>query len=219
MTQSELLDLLMVRLGYRSSVTTRNGAALEAKLKQQELEGGSFKPWFLFDDYTNGSFVTVANQEEVALPATFLGLDDDLARYLYYQDTTRQTPDQWVRIQHEDYGKVKQLAVDSVTGPPQYFSVVGSSLYLRPIPDAAYALRLPAMYAQTSFSDVNVANAWTTSAADWLLAETLRQVAIKHVKDLEMAQECAADILVAKKRVYTEHISRISTGRRVVMGD
>lgn len=220
MTGQQLLSLLMFRLGHRTNAVVRSAAELEMQLMQQTMEGEAFKPWFLFDDdYTDAGFVTAADVDYVALPTGYLGLDDDFCELAYKDTTIDATRDQWRTMERDVWGDIKAYFFSEDRATPQRWDIQGSRIYLRPIPDAVYELRLPHYRAATLVTDADVSNAWTTYAGDWLLARTLEQVAVKHVGDKDLAMMCAADVQTARLRVYREHEQRAHTGRRYSMGD
>lgn len=220
MTGQELLNLLMFRLGHRSSPTIRAAAALEMVLVQQELlEKDRTKAWFLFQDYTDASFKTTVNQEWVTLPTGFLGVPE--RGNLYYQDPDADGVDTWVELNGGDWSLIKETYInDDQPGAPQVWALRGNRIYLRPIPSAEFNLRLPCYIRDTTPSDTANTNLWLTEAPNWLLSETLFQVAAKHIKDMELASVAKTEAMEARNRFILDNAQReAQTGRRAMGGD
>jgi hypothetical protein len=208
MTGEQLLDLLMFRLGHRANPTIRAAAALEMALVQQDLlEKDRVKAWFLLQDYTNAAFKTVTDQEWVALPTGFLGVPG--RGNLYYQDPDSDGVDTWEELNGGDWGLIKNAYKDrEENGSPEVWALLGSRIYLRPIPNRELLLRLPCYIADTAPTDTATTNLWLTEAPNWLLSETLFQVAAKHIKDPELAGVAKTESMEARNRFVLDSAQR-----------
>lgn len=213
MTGQDVIDLLQYRLGNRTDLATV--ALLEMKLAQTKLEGMPTKPWFLETDYTT-AFATTANQEYVTLPTGFLLEKDEGG--LYYQDTSISTPDQWVEIEKDGYSAMKDYYKDAVAGKPVKYDLVGLKLYLRPIPDAVYPLRLVGFFGDAIIT-VGAANQWLTHAPDTIIATAGEVLASRHLQDMELAARFAEDFKIAYARMVREHETHLHANRSYQAGD
>src|SRR3972149_2630820 len=89
MTGSQILGLLMARLGNRTDPTLRANALLELVLFQQtKLERGPVLPWFLL--LTDQSLTLTANQRHINLPTGFLRECDDTSSLFILDDDGKQ---------------------------------------------------------------------------------------------------------------------------------
>lgn len=213
MTGQEVVDLLQYRLGNRTDLATV--ALLEMKLAQTNLEGMPTIPWFLEQSYTT-SFATVANQEYVDLPVSFIREKDEGG--LWYQDTSISTPDQWVEVVKDGYSVMKKYYKDAVVGKPTKYDLVGSRVYLRPIPDAVYNLRIVAYFRDSAIA-LGSANLWLTDAADVIIAASGEVLASRHLQDKTLASGFQSDFVIAYARLKKAHEARMHANRSYSMGD
>lgn len=213
MTGQEVVDMLQYRLGNRTDLATV--ALLEMKLAQTKLEGMPTLPWFLEQSYTT-AFATTANQEYVSLPASFLSEKDEGS--LFYEDTSITTPDQWVELVKDGYSVMKEYYKEEVAGEPVKYDLVGSQLFLRPIPDAIYNLRLIGFF-QDSVITLGAANQWLTYAPDVILASAGEVLASRHIQDRELAKNFASDFQIAYTRMKIDTERRLHANRTYSMGD
>jgi hypothetical protein len=217
MTGEEVLNLVMFRCGHNTSAALRSAAVLEAKLAQTEMEGDTGKPWFMFSHYTDAAFATVANQEYVDLPDTFIGLEEDQPAVWWYNSESTNT-DKWEPLKRAVWSDIKNYYQDRGTGAPVDFDIFNNRIYMRPIPDAAYLLKLPGYFSQTAIADAAVETTWTKWAPDLLAAMTLVHVGEKHLQNLEISMQARADVGRAILRLKKETERRLHSGRDYVMG-
>lgn len=219
MTGAAALDLLMARLGNRTSVTLRATVLLEMALAQDNFfERLSFVPWFLREDYTDATFLTVVDQEYVNVPTDHLRLDEEWGG-LFWKDTTLSTPDQWKRITKDAYPEFKEYYFEGATGDPERFDIIGTRIYLRPIPSAAVLLRLMHLVKDDAPTDAPATNLWLTYAQSWLISETGFQMAAYHLGDSARAEVFAASLAQAKANLLIETEARKHAGQSYTMGD
>ena len=213
------LNLIMARLGNRTQQALRDNVLLEMQLAQDNAkERIGIIPWFLFLDYTNASFVTVANQEYVELPTDFLELDDEKSAF-YWKDTTITTPDQWREIKRDSFPTMKKRYEEEVSGDPKLFDVIGSRIYMRPIPDSALDLRLLYYKKDSSPTDAAMENLWLKDAANWLIGEAGFAMATLHTRDEVAAVGFEAMRKAAADGLFRRHNAWLFTSIDYAMGD
>lgn len=214
MTPAEARALVAARIGYRSDLDAT--IATEMTLVQQELleDDHEFKPWFLFTDYTNASFITTVGQDYVSLPTDFLLQIDDT--YLYWQDPdVTGTDNSWRPIRGNALGEVMSwVEADSA---PTICALLGRRLYLKPTPQEVWNLRL-FYYRRDSAPTGETANLWLTYAADWLVAQTAAKIAAEYLQDEAAANIQAASAQRARKRVFMQTEARMNTGFDALKG-
>lgn len=198
MTRDQIVDLLMGRLGKRTSSITQQDIINEMPFVQEmTLEGHPEPPWFLLT--TRQNLATVASTETVALPSDFLQEWEDGALYIVNDDGSETA------LTREDYDIIKYHKGET-EGKPSYYDIVGESIVLRQIPDAVYTLKFRYYARGASLAGVygdgnNIENIWLKYAADWFLAEVGMVIANQYLQSDKMLQMFAAQAIQAKKRV------------------
>lgn len=212
MIKSKMIDLLKLRLGSREDSDMDALITAEAGQVQIELEQGPFQPWFLYQEKT---VATVAGTRTVTMPEGFLGFnpDDDDYSVTYLTDAGVYQPiivDTKDRLENF-YG------VDA--GPPAHYMMPKETLYLFPLPDAVYTLRLSGFYSDTPFDEVadDEENEWLRLAGDWLLAKTGARIA-RYIKDKDASAAFMLDEQSAYNRVYTRHTIWLEASRNRILG-
>src|SRR3990172_1028162 len=219
MTGESALNLIMARLGNRTNTTLRANALLEMQLAQREyFTRLGFTPWFLRVDYSDAAFITVADQEYVSVPDGYLMIDPEWGT-LFYQDPDDTNADTWTEIEQGQYRDFKADYKEEETGKPQVFDILDNKIYLRYIPDAAYALRFQHYNSDTAIADDSNTNLWLTNAASWIIGETGFIVASLHVKDSEAATFFDNMRNSAKGELYRTHVARESNAADYRMGE
>jgi hypothetical protein len=218
MNGNAALDLTMARL-VRTQASVRANVLLEMQLAQDNAkERLGILPWFLFTDYTNAGFVTVANQDYVELPADFLELDDEKSAF-YWKDTNITSPDQWREIKRDPFPTMKQRYFEQVAGDPKLFDIIGSRIYMRPIPDAVRELRLLYYKKDASPADAATENLWLKDAANWLIGEAGFAMATMHTRDEAAAVGFEAMRKAASEGLFRRHNAWLFTSTDYSMGD
>lgn len=220
MTGAEAIDLLVARLQNRlNDSNLRNSLLLEMKLAQEmTLERGTFKPWFMWTDDT-ASLTTTTDVETVALPADFVGFPEE-AGGLWVLDTSITTPDQWVPLKRRDFQTMKEKYAESETDMPEQWDMVGGNIYLRPIPDTTYSLRILYEAKQTAPADAATTNNWLTYAPDWLIAETGLAVMAMHLAgESDLVTYFDTMRQRGRDRAWREHEARLEALHNRTMGD
>lgn len=214
MTPDEAVVLLQARLGKRTDLAAV--AMLEMQLAQLECEKEPTLPWFLEQEYTT-SFTTTTDVETVSLPSTFIVESEEGG--LYYQDTSITSPDQWKEVKKDGLATIRDYYRDAVTGKPEKYAKVNTTLYFRPIPDAAYALKIYGYFQDTVPSTGGATNLWLTHAPDLLIAKTGERLASRHMQNPELAKMFLSEYSLARSLLVRDTERRLHANRQYSMGD
>lgn len=220
MTGADAVALLAGRMGQRTGLTAMILSELNAA-QELKLERADFYPWFLEKDKQD--LVTVAQQEYVDLPSDFLALDEEFGA-LYYNDATGSV-DPWVPVARDQYVNFKESARNPALLPsstivvPEKFDILGTRLYLRPIPMTGLTLRMIYMAKQTAVANDTNTNLWLTHAHDWLLGEAGVMLAGFQTQNPELGGLFATMATAGKQRVQNETTARREAARMAAMGE
>lgn len=220
MTGAEAVALLAGRLGQRTGLTAMIVSELNAA-QETRLEKAGFLPWFLEKDKQD--LATVPVQEYVDLPSDFLGFDEELSA-LYYNDASGSV-DPWVPIARDMYVNFKErnrnpgLMVSSAVVVPENFDILGTRLYLRPIPMTVLTLRMIYMQKQAAVANDTTTNLWLTHAHDWLLGEAGVMLAGFQTQNPDLGGLFATMAAAGKTRVQNETTARREAARMAAMGE
>ncbi|MES2637558.1 MAG: hypothetical protein V4605_09550 [Pseudomonadota bacterium] len=128
------------------------------------------------------TLATVANQENVSLPSDYMdirslsiSLNNETGTLDYYP------PDQYETQYPDDF-----------TGMPKVYTIVNTSIYLKPIPDAVYSLTLIYTASLTALSTGNPTNWLLTKYPSIYLHASLEQLAM-YIKDTNAAAAYEAE--------------------------
>jgi hypothetical protein len=217
MTGAEALDLLMSRYGQRSDSNVRAISLSEMKLAQAtKLERDpAARPWFLLSDDTT-TYSTTGSVEYVSCP-NLIGLPDEIGGVFVY-DSSVTEPDKWVELVRKDYNYLRVMSGANAKAIPEAYDILNEKLYLRPIPDATYLLRVIGYIADTLPTDGAVENSWLRLSPDLLIAATGMEVAGKHLRDDALKALFMEEYMLARRRLMTENDQRIVGSRSLVMG-
>jgi hypothetical protein len=213
MLRDAAVAMIKQGLGFRSDLDSE--IVTEMRFQQEEiLEQGATLPWFLLSAVS--SLATGGTPETVALPSDFLLEYEEAA--LWFLDTTQTADEQWIKLSKTfiDETKTSAIATWSDADVKPTYSIVNKLIYLAPIPDDVYDLRI-IYFAQDTQLSSNVTNLWLTHAADLLIARTGLAIAedigndpavLKYEKRLQRADA----------RLGAENEARQHTQMRYVMG-
>ncbi len=214
MTRNEARTLIAAKLGFRTDLDATIDAELQLVQSETLEKDHEFKPWFLFADYTNASFVTAPGVDYVSLPSDFLLQIEDT--FLYFQEpeaTGNEFP--WSPIRANLLSQV--MAQITTDGVPSFCSVQGSRLYIRPTPQEVYTLRLFYYRKDTELTS-DITNLWLTHCPTWLVNATASKIADEYLQDEAAAQKLANAAATARKRVWLETETRMNTGLDLLKG-
>jgi len=178
MTRDEARTLVAARLGFRTDLNDTIDLELQLVQAEELEDDNEFKPWFLFTDYTDATFVTTSGQDYVQLPSNFLLQIEDT--FLYFQEpeaTGAEFP--WSPVRANLLAEI--MAQDEVGGVPGFVTVQGDRLYIRPTPQEADTLHLFYDRDDAVLSS-NVTNLWLTHAIEWLVPATACEIPRSHLQ-------------------------------------
>jgi len=212
-----MITLIKGRLANNTDSGLDSIIIAEANMVQDKLEVGDTLPWFLFTDteVAGTNLATVAGTETVALPSDFLRESEDHEHVLFSQDMSATDP--WVPVKRDDYTFIKARWTGS--GRPKHYDILGTNLYLRQIPDAAYVLRMLYMKRDADIVAGSTENLWMQYAGDLILAETGFIIATQYVIMPDVAQAFASQRSEARSRLQIEMTARVEAGRMRSMGE
>jgi len=214
MTRNEARTLVAARLGFRTDLNDTIDLELQLVQAEELEDDNEFKPWFLFTDYTDATFVTTPGQDYVQLPEDFLLQIEDT--FLYFQEpeaTGTEFP--WSPVRANLLAEV--MAQDEVGGVPSFVTVQGSRLYIRPTPQEVYTLRLFYYRADTALTG-DITNLWLTHAVEWMISSTAAKIADAYLQDEATAQRQYNAAAKARKRIWLQSESRMNTGLDLIKG-
>lgn len=212
MTRDEAVTLIGARLGYSDTTDVATIIQTELQLAQAVLERDPrlARPWFLLTEITD--LTTTASEHKVSLPSDFLAEYEEGA--LWYYNTENENPWTELRKDKQDY-LLRYYGADEA-GAPAAYAIVGAYLWVFPLPDQAYTLKLQ-YYASDTVLTENVENDWLKYAPDMLISEAGLAVAqdLEHQRGLQffagMKQE-------ARSRYNAEHEARQHDQMSYTMG-
>lgn len=194
MNAKRALDILMSRLGGRTSPELRAKCADEMQLSQERLEGSETLPYFLQSETANN--LTKVGDRRLKKPGDMLRESDD--DELIYVDAQG--------IEHAlTKGDIDDLQGDFPdSGPPQAYGMRGDYILFFPLPDAEYSVKFTTYYARQSpiIDDASFENAWLKNASDLLISMTGLVIAGQVLKDPELVPVFSQAESAAKTRLF-----------------
>jgi len=216
-TRDQAVDIIMARLVQRTDTSLRDKIIAELVRAQDQLERGSFLPWFLLSESSETS--TTADEERVGLPSNFLREYEDGALYLVKSDGS------WKELVKDDLDALRGLYPDnSKTGEPRYYSLTGQYFILKPVPDKIYPLRMR-YYKQDSslagsYGDSNnIENQWLRYSPELLVGMAGEVIAGQYVFNAQLAQQFGQMAAAARVALYRQDVARQEVNASRTMGD
>lgn len=215
MKNSEALALIMKRLGNRNSPTLRATALEELNVKIQELELGPTLPWFL---ETRWEDVTVANQDYLPLPADFLREVED-GRFKIRNTTVN--PSTWVRLTKVSLEKMEDETDNAAAQLPLGYALFGERVYFGPLPDQAYAIKLPYFAKSPAVVDntADITNKWLLNFFNYLTFEVIDVLAREHIRDQGLVDRNDIPLRKAKDAFWRAIEARQHTNMEYLLTD
>jgi hypothetical protein len=200
MTNAELIEQLMSRLGQRRSTRVREDLVTEVTSAIEDLEVEPFVPWFL------ESTATLAFSEGltfVDLPADF-SIERESTRPYYVLEGTTYYLTKMVS------GAIFGYTTSNTA--PQRYSIIGNEIHIRPVADQDYTIYLP-YYAKTNASGFDdnanqISNVWLLEAKEWVANKALAIVAGQHLQNERLEAKFLALEMRHKRQIYSKHIAR-----------
>jgi hypothetical protein len=216
MNVKESLDLLMARLGNRTSTVLRTNCLREMKVVQEQLEGAETLPWFIIsEEATAVTTEEMIGDPRLPLPTDFIReVEDDNLWYVEDDGTL-------VEIAKVGYDEGRaQIDDNAEPGTPSLFSIRGEDIILRPAPDRVMTFRLPSYYAKQDppSDDVLNENGWFKWVPDLMIAKTGVVVAGHYLKDQELVGLFGAEQQRAVQRLANLETAREEANRSRRMG-
>lgn len=208
MTNAQLYDLILQKCRRSGDLTLRAVIASELRGMLNSLEHSPFHPWFL--ERTSSGLVTVAGTETVAMPSDFLLLVEDTKVWAIHSDGSRT---KLTRAYHED---LEESAVDTPTdvavdpARPTHFDYFADQLFLFPIPDDVYTIRMK-YYATTTPPPDNateVSNPWVLKAEDFFVVNAAQRLVQNYIKDFKLSGELAAEASMKRSELHKYNEAR-----------
>lgn len=186
MINSDVLSLIMSRLGNRKSTSLRETALLELQLKVQELEKAEPLPWFLETWWTSGN-VLVPGQKWLDLPADWLtGVEE--SEFLL----TDPTDGAKYKVSKRTPANVELRTANADPGIPKFYYQINGTIFFGPIPDKAYTITVPYCRKSVTFFDNSTAvSDWLKEATNAMIFSALTTIAYDVLQDNDMGQKYA----------------------------
>lgn len=225
MTRDEIVSLVLVRAGQRQNDTTlRDQLRTELSFIQSKLETGvrvgvndaaTFLPWFLVKE--SALLTQAIGVSTVTLPTDFLReYDQDEAPTLwYYSEDNDEDP--WIGLVKGDLSALRRDFPGTAEAPGGY-AMLGSMLFVLPIPTEARLIRLQYYGSEAALSDSVAENAWTTYASDILVGE-LSLAGARITREANWQMDALSESKVARERLYNYHTAQLESGRDRTMGE
>lgn len=206
-TNEELLNQAMGRLGTRASPVLRAHVLNEINTAIDNLERGTFFPWFL---EKTASLSVVVDDTFVSLPADF-AIEADESRPYYVQGGGNfyLTKRFHAALQGEVPTSLK------------FYAIHGTEFHFRHVADKAYTIFLPYYGRQTGNlvdDATTVSNLWLINAKDWVLGMALKVVASVYIQNDALSLKHAGAENQGKQTLYVHHEARININQDFVVG-
>lgn len=200
MTNAELIEQMMSRLGQRRSVRVRADLVTEVTSAIVDLEAEPFIPWFLQD---TAELAFDEGLSFVELPDDFSIEREGTRPYYVLEGTT-------CFLTKMISGAI--FGYTTTDTSPQRYSIIGNEMHIRPVADQDYVINVP-YYAKTDgagFADNSnpISNIWLLEAREWVINKALAIVAGQHLQNERLEAKFFALEGRHKRQIYSKHIAR-----------
>lgn len=206
-TNRELIDQAMGRLGQRTSTRIRANVIEEVNTAIDDLERGTFFPWFLEKTAT---LDVMSEDSFINLPADF-AIEADETRPYYVREGTV------FYLTKRFYGTL----IGEVSTSLKYYAVRGTEFHFRMAADKEYSIIVP-YYAKTVDPLVDttddVSNLWLLEAKNWVLGKALGLVASTNLQNPNLAKTFAVLEFKSKTDIYNYHEARVNQNQDFEVG-
>lgn len=217
MTRDEAVEAIQRRLGFYTKKDTEIQAEINIAQDAMEREGvkmldgkGTFRPWFLVGEMFDA--VTTIADERVAFPTGFLGEVEDAALWLIDPDADSDTAP--IELSKDSLDFLTQNFPG--TGQPSTYTMLGTYFRLKPVPNAAYPLKIITYVADTVLS-TNITNRWLTYAPRVLWSKAGLEISIA-LRDAAAMKHFGSVFAESSTALFSTTEERMHTNRRYVMG-
>jgi hypothetical protein len=217
MTPNDMVTLIKARLANSNDATLDALIITVANVVQERLEQSPQLPWFLRTD-TNvdgTNLSTVASDENVSLPSDYLREDEEQEYGLFLYDEDAEDP--WPGLTRDTYSIIKKSFLGE--GTPSHFDIIGTTLYLRKIPNEIFTLRMIYFKSDDAIAAGTTENLWMSNASDWIMSEVGLIIASTVVVIPTIAASFKEEAQRAQRRIKIETTARIEAGAMRMMGD
>lgn len=216
MTPDDLVTTIKGRMLNNTDASLDALIIKEANIVQKYLGQGDFLPWFLFVDTLPANILlkSVATSEFADIPCDFIRLAEEFSKVMFVQEPESGN---WLPMDQDDYSllQTKYMA----TGIPRHFDMLGTTLYLRNVPDQVYNLRMLYYKEDEAIEAGSSENLWMQFASDWILAEVGIIMSTQYVSLPKISEIFIKQAIRAKARVSTDTIARKEAGTMRMMGE
>ena len=179
MTNAEIINRILRRLGNRTQQGLRQYCLLELETKIQEYEQGPVLPWFL---ETETTYQAVPGTEHLDLPPDFLRELEDGA--LWIKRTDSEGADLWDPLPKHSLDRVRVAEL----GRPEHYALLGSKIILGPVPDLAYQFKFAYLRKSLPFADNETESTdWLKEASNLVIFGAAAQVAATYIQNDALA--------------------------------
>lgn len=206
MTYNQIINFIMKRLGNRTQLKSMIEDELQYQKDYVLERDPQLRPWFLLND-TFTQVPTVVDQNYVDLPTDFNSEYEE--GFLYLSDGVTEVFKETFDIRtarSKEADDTTELAQIPTGENPQWYSIVGSRMYLFPTPNKVQNLNLR-YYRKTGDLAEEATNPWMVEAAD-LLANAAGAAVAESIEHTEQFRIFEARALRARQRVMAESEER-----------
>lgn len=197
----------------RSSDSSLDASIIsEMQIIQTDLEKSPTLPWFLVQ--SDLPLSVSAGVETVTVPTGFLReVESDNGGGLWLLTTDSE----WIEIPKDDLAIIR-AKWPSGTARPIRYALSNETLFLRPIADVGYSLRMNA-YIEDDILSSNIENKWLKHAPEIVIAMTTAKIAGTYTHDKVAEAKALADAATARGLLDNETEARLHSNRSYSMGD
>ncbi len=216
MLRDAVVDLIMKRLGGNTDTTLRNDIINEmVQVQDTVLEGDVISPWFLLTEETSAQ--TTVGDERVGLPADFL-LPWEYG-FLFRYDVALDDP--YIEMQREDWDLIKEAL--NFAGPPTHYDISGEYIFMRPIADEIFPLRMRYIARGVSLAGAygvdDLENSWLKYASDWFIGEVGAVISEQYLQSSSKKVEVfKAQAIRGRERIRVKNVAMEESNKRRVIG-
>jgi len=201
------VTMLEKRLGQRQDLTADIKESMQF-VQDYVLETDHIK--FEFQLTERQTAFTAIGDDRVAHPPMFLAEYEEGSLFLVL-DGGAIIP----LIKEDLEGLVRKFG--ATQGQPIFYARSGSYFRLYPIPEKQYTLRMIS-YDKAATLIEGEENVWLKYAADWLLAETGKLVAVQILQNTNLAATFNQQAVDARQRLWRSHEASLAVNRDMIKG-